>query len=109
MNLEQIDTSTTAGKAEVMRLAAEGRRVACRGRFLPKCEWLNVTTPIWDWSMYDFAIIAEPVGPEEVWVNVIDGDVVMDAYITEQEADAAFNRGWEKVKYIRADLAGERK
>lgn len=28
MNLEQIDTSTTAGKAEVMRLAADG--LMCR-------------------------------------------------------------------------------
>lgn len=109
MNLEPIDTSTAAGKAEVMRLAAEGRRVAMR---------LKISDHPWavlcgrdenprNWALNDYAIISEPVGPEEVWATVIDGGVVMDVYATEQEADAALNRGWEKVKYIRADLAGE--
>lgn len=107
MNLEQIDTSTTAGKAEVMRLAAEGRKVA-RKSILPKSVWEKWPHPEWNWGAGDYAIIADPVGPEEVWAAVIDGNVVMDAYATEQEADAALNRGWEKVKYIRADLAGER-
>lgn len=106
MNLEQIDTSTTAGKAEVMRLAAEGRMLAVKPA--GAVSWLKIVEVSWDWSTFDYAIIAEPVGPEEVWATVIDGNVVMDVYATEQEADAALNRGWEKVKYIRADLAGEK-
>ncbi|MCU1053272.1 hypothetical protein JAK47_01765 [Stenotrophomonas maltophilia] len=109
MNLEHIDTSTTAGKAEVMRLAAEGRRVACRVNGAPHWQFLPPDPDyLWNWVHCDFAIISEPVGPEEVWATVIDGSVVMDVYVTEQEADAALNRGWHKVKYIRADLAGEK-
>lgn len=108
MNLEQIDTSTTAGKAEVMRLAAEGRSVAGKSR-LDKDSCHALVAPSWDWRNIDYAIISEPVGPEEVWATVIDGGVVMDVYANEQEADAALNRGWEKVKYIRADLAEEGK
>ncbi len=109
MNLEQIDTSTTAGKAEVMRLAAGGRRVAARWHGREESAWWAPITPDWSWTHCDYAIIAEPVGPEELWATVIDGNVVMDVYATEQEADSALNRGWEKVKYIHADLAGEGK
>lgn len=104
MNLEQIDTSTTAGKAEVMRLAAEGRRVACKGRFLSTCEWLDVTTPNWDWTMYEFAIISEPFGPEEVWGLVHDGGSVLALSSTRLEA----SERQSLVRYIRADLAGEK-
>lgn len=32
MNLEPIDTSTTAGKARVMQLASEGREVVFRSK-----------------------------------------------------------------------------
>lgn len=104
MNLEPIDTSTTEGKADVMRLAAEGRRVVQRTSMIYR--WMEIQ-PCWNWSAVEYAIIAETVGPHVVWATVIDGGVVMDVYATEQEADAALNRGWEKVKYIRADLAGE--
>lgn len=108
MNLEQIDTSTTAGKAEVMRLAAEGRRVASMSKSREDWAWAECQQDTaWMWGEFDYAIIAEPVGPDEIWATVIDGNVVMDAHATEQEADAALNRGWQKVKYIRADLAGE--
>lgn len=106
MNLEPIDTSTTAGKAEVMWLAAEGRRVV----FRPKgatISWHMAPAATWDWPNYNYAIISEPVGPSVVWATVIDGNVVMDVYTTEQEVDAAMNRGWKKARYIRADLAGE--
>lgn len=64
MNLEQIDTSTTAGKAEVMRLAAEGRRVAYSSA--GHHEWAVAVYPRWDWRTRDYAIIAEPVGLEPV-------------------------------------------
>lgn len=107
MNLEQIDTSTTAGKAEVMRLAAEGRRVAYSNT--GHHEWALAQSPVWDWRTRDYAIISEPVGPEEVWAVVNGRRGLVDAYVSEQEAGAAVNRGQEKVKYIRADLAGEGK
>lgn len=68
MNLEQIDTSTTAGKARVMQLAAEGRRVAAFFPTQPTAKWGEVDDPVWDWHRTQYAIIAEPVGPEEVWI-----------------------------------------
>lgn len=96
MNLEQIDTSTTAGKAEVMRLAAEGRRVVERGGW-SRASWVSVDPPCWDWLHFDYAILAEPVGPEEVWVQQRNG--ALWAYPEERD---------RSVKYIRADLAGEK-
>lgn len=106
MNLEQIDTSTTAGKAEVMRLAAEGRRIAIRGKNSE--HWHEIDYPVWDWARDDHAIIAEPVGPEEVWATVINGCVDAGPYTFELNAVRRVqNYGGEVVKYIRADLAGE--
>lgn len=105
MNLEQIDTSTTAGKAEVMRLAAEGRSVACLVRDEDYIGWVASQTPSWDWKRIDYAIIAEPVGPEEVWV-VLNGCGQVCA-ITEYEP--IHLNTTSKVRYRRADLAGEGK
>lgn len=63
MNLEQIDTSTTAGKAEVMRLAAEGRRVCVRVRDSdPWCEVWESSEPSWNWASVKYAIRADLAG-----------------------------------------------
>lgn len=70
MKLEQIDTSTTAGKAEVMRLASEGRKVAVRHRAMSGCAFCATDRVSWDWTRLDFAIITQPVGPDEVWVLI---------------------------------------
>lgn len=64
MNLEQIDTSTTAGKAEVMRLAAEGRRVAYSAK--SASAWMECPGEqlSWNWVAVDYAIIADPVADQ---------------------------------------------
>lgn len=103
MNLEQIDTSTTAGKAEVMRLAAEGRRVAydCGG------AWAPIRHPCWNWEQYDYAIISEPVGPEELFAVVFP--MHTGIWVEQHEAGKiAAEKDGKVVKYIRADLAGEK-
>lgn len=98
MNLEQIDTSTTAGKAEVMRLAVEGRRIAIDYRDGRGWQVWGAENEIeWNWGSQSFAIIAEPVGPEEVWVQLRNG--ALWAYPEERDGS---------VRYIRADLAGEK-
>ncbi|HIE0523785.1 TPA: hypothetical protein ACXJLS_000377 [Stenotrophomonas maltophilia] len=102
MNLEQIDTSTTAGKAEVMRLAAEGRRVMTR-RGAPAC-WEDCNYPVWDWSAGEYAIIAEPVGPEEIFVVMRHDQSAAAVCDTMERA-----RSWNDlpiVRYIREDLVG---
>jgi len=104
MNLEQIDTSTTAGKAEVMRLAAAGRRVAYSNS--GHHEWGLSKAPLWDWRTRDYAIIAEPVGPDEVWVNEFNGTLYASP---DREIADRFNLSAVSVRYIRADLAGEGK
>lgn len=105
MNLEQIDTSTTAGKAEVMRLAAEGRRVAARSLF-PGSGWKDCPAPVWDWHSGEYAIIAEPVGPEEVWVILSrHGEISDVTAVKDRFSDVSNDR---VVRYIRADLAGEK-
>ncbi|WP_288432734.1 hypothetical protein [uncultured Stenotrophomonas sp.] len=106
MNLEQIDTSTTAGKARVMQLAAEGRKVVCGNNCPP---WKVMTdVPSWDWSTFQYAILAEPVGPDEVWVTVADGKTAIDVYPSQDLAQPGPRAGWSAVRYIRADLAGEK-
>lgn len=106
MNLEQIDTSTTAGKAEVMRLAAEGRRVAYLSGWNGKWVACGSDPVTWNWESMEYAIIAEPVGMEEVWVVV----GLSDGVFSKQGAEelAAEHPGTGVVKYIRADLAGEK-
>lgn len=108
MKLEQIDTSTTAGKAEVMRLAAEGRKVAYSNA--GHHEWARAFDPYWDWRTWDYAIIAEPVGPEEVWATVYgDSPVVLVYHGCEVDAKRSAEgvHGTVAVRYVRADLAGE--
>lgn len=112
MKLEPIDTSTTAGKAEVMRLAAEGRKVA----FRYKNEQEVTDTifhmasaqypPVWDWRQCDYAIISEPVGPDEVWV-VVGESIQASVFKTAHDAHAYWVRhvgtGGGVIKYQRAD------
>lgn len=109
MNLEQIDTSTTAGKAEVMRLAAEGRRVAYRDS---THQWEEKAAPAWNWVVGEYAIIAEPVGPEEVWFVYKGATPAMGPFGREhlaRERAGAAGSEYTPVRYIRADLAGEAK
>ncbi len=108
MSLEQIDTSTTAGKAYVMQLAADGRRVAYTT--LGRREWQFARNPKWNWMERDYDIISEPVGPEEVWVTISPGG---EAIATHRSAPGwlpSNSRGQvaTAVRYIRADLAGEK-
>lgn len=111
MNLEQIDTSTTAGKIRVMELAEKGRKVVYRVRPADSHVWHDHAKwgePDWDWLHIDYAIIAEPVGPEDVW-HVVHADGRTSSFDCQAEAE-----GWAKkhriqaVRYIRADLAGEK-
>lgn len=107
MNLEQIDTSTTAGKAEVMRLAAKGRRVAYSVRTAP--FWMPMSRDhdyAWNWVHCDYAIIAEPVGPAVVWVILGRNGAVADVTAVEELIEDCSND--RVVRYIRADLAGEK-
>lgn len=112
MNLEQIDTSTTAGKAEIMRLAAEGRRVAVRcipGWKVACSPWMELPmgAATWDWRCSQYAIISEPVGPEEMWA--VQFRNYISNFDSKDEAEAAAkNSNGTVVRYIRADLAGEK-
>lgn len=106
MNLEQIDTSTTAGKAEVMRLAAEGRRVAYSAKSSP--AWIECLGDqvYWNWVAVDFAIISDPVGPEELWAVQFSGHISsFDGRCFAERI--AKSKGGTVVRYIREDLAGE--
>lgn len=106
MKLEQIDTSTTAGKAEVMRLAVEGRTVAIRLKMSdhPWAALYERDESRWNWAINDYAIIAEPVGPEELWFTVINGNADAGPYTYEVTArDRAQNYGGTVVRYVRAD------
>lgn len=130
MKLEQIDTSTTAGKAEVMRLAAEGRKVASRA--FQNNYWFVNPTPSWNWQAVHYSIIVEPTvvgvycdggagrAQFEAWAFTGSYDLTRDlsgAYVNQcthyawrgwQECDIAYRasspmRGFEGAFY---ELAG---
>jgi hypothetical protein len=62
MNLEPIDTSTTAGKIRVMELALQGRKVVYGyGDTFP---WSECVDPEWDWSIWNYAIIRADLAGE---------------------------------------------
>lgn len=105
MKLEPIDTSTTEGKIEVMRLASEGRRLAyCHSL---SNGWKVHTCPeicSWDWDGNRFAIIAEPVGPKEAWMVIDRGG--NGRYIVCEDkrvADKYYSDMYPIVRYVRAD------
>ncbi|MCX2894361.1 hypothetical protein ORG27_12315 [Stenotrophomonas lactitubi] len=107
MNLEQIDTSTTAGKIRVMELAEQGRKVAYSARHAT--YWVPIDRNItWNWHSCDYAIISEPVGPEEVWVVELNGRLYANEKrdACQRLAADVFSK---PVRYIRADLTGEGK
>lgn len=114
MNLEQIDTSTTAGRAEVMRLAAEGRRVVWRPKDQSASEpvgWSPITRnySAWDWGVNQYAVIKEHSAPIELWVAVNSQGVAAGlTHMPAQAMDLADEIGGSAVRYIRADLAGEK-
>lgn len=102
MKVEQIDTSTLAGKIEVMKLAAAGREVVARTSNT-KHDFGLTQSPCWDWFQFDYAIAAEAVGPNEVYVVLANG-FVMAARRTKESADKwAKNNGGTVVRYVRAD------
>lgn len=105
MKLEKIDTSTTAGKAEVMRLAAEGRKVAYKSVDLNL--WIEVCPPSWNWYQCDYAIIVEPVGPREVWLILTSDGREVGLAKDEREAHSEISRiSGERlftVRYVRSE------
>jgi len=107
MKIELIDTNTTAGKAEVMRLASEGRRVALRGRHsdLPWEEMEQGDEALWNWGGTDYAIIVEQAGLDEIWVTFGIGGFVLATHAERPPllAQNAPNAKATTVRYVRAD------
>jgi len=98
MNLEQIDTSTTAGKVRVMQLAERGRAIVCRQH--GDAQWIKHGSPQWDWERMQYAVLADhesPAAPRHIWVGFNDGGFVCGTSRTASR---------DLVRYIRADLAG---
>lgn len=109
MKLEPIDTSTTAGKARVMQLAGDGRKVSYSARCAPYWCPLGVVENGFGWNWYscDYGVVVEeakPVGPDELWVTVINGNVDAGPYTYEVTArDRAQNYGGKAVRYRRVE------
>ncbi|NRP03277.1 hypothetical protein [Stenotrophomonas maltophilia] len=108
MNLEQIDTSTTAGKAEVMRLAAEGRQLLIRSADLSDSwEPIHEIVAEWNWRECEYGILAAPGMPERLWIVLADDGSFagVGSYHTEAYAKKwSANYGGIPVEFVRADL-----
>lgn len=106
MNLEQIDTSTTAGKAEVMRLAADGRKVFVKFKGEDYViDTVEDPNHEWDWRNRDYVVAAQPVGPNEVWGMVLKKDPNRVHCHTDKDLVESWagDEGGTVVRYVRAD------
>lgn len=111
--LENIDTSTTLGKAEVMRLAAEGRSVVFI-EYHKNSSWRTPVRCTWNWDSYDYGILALPDGPKELWVIAFpSGNVEVACGKNEAIALAGnaklLGRSVSAMRYVRGDLVLEEK
>jgi hypothetical protein len=60
MRLKNIDTSTTAGKIEVMRAYAEGKSVVHKASTTGE-DWKPlIGNPFWNWYACSYAVVEEP-------------------------------------------------
>lgn len=101
MNLEPIDTSTTAGKAEVMQLAAEGRQLLVRpAKTSDSWEPIHECAAEWGWRECEYAIQTEPVGPDVVWVEFDRYGGLLNAWSTDIGSGIPERK---MVRYVRAD------
>lgn len=113
MNLEQIDTSTTAGKA-IEWLSRDDAQLALFQAIrdikfgLPTDDKLILenlrNAGLWI-ARYE-PEPAPPVGPGEAWLVARGG--LIDNVSRESAEDFRSKVGGEIVRYIRADLAGEK-
>lgn len=65
-----MNTSTLAGKIEVMQAALEGKRIQYRPAHLrnqPDNPGWHTCTPGWNWAMYEFRVEPEP---REYWLII---------------------------------------
>lgn len=105
MNLEQIDTSTTQGKIKVMELFIAGRKIYIQRKgedyFF---NMIEADGHRWNWEAYSYFASGRS---EEVWVTEFCGKQYAH---DESTAATRFAKevGGQAVRYIRADLAGER-
>lgn len=111
MNLEQIDTSTTAGKIHRLLCAIRGHAgIGSNGRCKKCRSEVDCLPREWRKSTMEQSMRSQSDGLKEVWV-VYKGDIpCMGPFGDEQLAiDRAQDAGaaYNLVKYIRADLAGE--
>lgn len=108
MKLEPIDTSTTAGKARVMQLASEGRKIAYSARCAPYWCPLGVVEIGFGWNWYscDYGVVAEeakPVGPDDLWAKVDDSGYPVVGSTREIVENWVRNHGGTAVRYRRVE------
>lgn len=88
--LKPIDTTTTNGKIEVMRLAEAGHKVVychreanVRGREYD--NYFTSTCPTWQWGAFDYAIVEEL---KEYWVVLNTSlEQIAEIFSTEKQAN----------------------
>ncbi len=63
--MKSFETTIAAQKIVVMQAWVDGKSIEVRK---PPCEeWLDVSTPLWDWDNYDYRVKVEPV---VVWIAI---------------------------------------
>lgn len=93
MNFKNIDTTTTAGKIEVMRAYENGEKVVFSRRGADDhSHWRDLqhatNNPGWDWIKLDYRVVENP---RVLWVNLY-ADRTAYSYFSEQEARSSWAR-----------------
>lgn len=87
---KQPDTSTTAGKIEVMQACINGQRI--QSSSTPVLDFHNNSSPAWTWDAHTYRIHPDDLNPprklREVWVNEYPEGLSSATHKTQGESES---------------------
>lgn len=91
-----MNKESARGYLPLVQALADGKVIQHHGPH----GWYSVAAPSFDSPASDYRIKPEPIGPQELWVTVSEGDPI-DVY--KSETTAVCSHSWKVVRYVRAD------
>ena len=88
----------------VMQAAKEGKTIQSRNRERYHDDinagWDDTTSPMWDWSAYDYRV--KPAEPRRIWVNLYSSGVLSDRnWCSQSEAKhSAMISGTKQIEFV---------
>lgn len=91
----KIDTSTTAGKIEVMQASEKNRTI--QRKIHPQAPWTDSLNTNWDWISNDYRIKPQTLN-EAARLSLVKSKVEHFQYVDGYHAGAIFGAQWQREK-----------